>query len=97
MPNEKIIEFDLNFIPQGTPPIVHIHQYDVGTVVTLKPTLYYGKDIYDGEDLASATAIVAYARPDGSKQSYTISPTVEANVVSFPLDGLMTPLSQWGV
>lgn len=94
MPNEKIIEFDLNFIPQGTPPIVHIHQYDVGTVVTLKPTLYYGKDTYDGEDLASATVIIAYARPDGSKQSYTIRPTVEANVISFPLDGLMTAM--WG-
>ena len=94
MPNEKIIEFDLNFIPQGVPPIVHVHQYDVGTIVTLKPTLYYGKDIYDGIDLSACTTIVAYARPDGTKQSYTIYPTVDQNVISFPLDNQMTAV--WG-
>ena len=85
MANEKIIEFDLNFIPQGVPPIVHIHQYDTGIVVTLKATLYYGKDVYDGMDLSECTAIVAYARPDGTKQSYEISPTVVDNTISFPL------------
>ena len=94
MANEKIIEFDLNFIPQGVPPIVHIHQYDTGIVVTLKATLYYGKDVYDGMDLSECTAIVAYARPDGTKQSYEISPTVVDNTISFPLDSNMTAV--WG-
>lgn len=94
MTNEKIIEFDLNFIPQGVPPIVHIHQYDVGTVVTLKATMYYGKDIYDGVNLSECTSIIAYARPDGTKQSYEIMPTIVDNTISFPLDNNMTAV--WG-
>lgn len=93
MPNEKIIEFDLNLVPQGVPPIVHIHQYDFGNVVTLKPTLYYGKELFD-DDLTSYDYIIAYARPDGSKQSYVINPTIEENTIAFPLDGAMTAV--WG-
>lgn len=93
MANEKIIEFDLNLVPQGVPPIVHVHQYDFGTVVTLKPTLYYGKELFDG-DLTSYDYIIAYARPDGSKQSYVINPMIEENTIAFPLDGAMTAV--WG-
>ena len=93
MPNENIIEFDLNLVPQGVPPIVHVHQYDFGTVVTLKPTLYYGKELFD-DDLTSYDYIIAYARPDGSKQSYVINPTIEENTIAFPLDGAMTAV--WG-
>ena len=93
MPSEKVINFDLNFIPQGVPPIVHIHQYDVGVMVTLRAALYYGEDIYTGMSLSECTVIIAYARPDGTKQSYEIFPSYEDNVVSFPLDGNMTAVS----
>ena len=90
----KVINFDLNFVPQGVPPIVHIHQYDLGEIVTLRSTLYYGKDLYDGMDLSSCEFIVAYRRPDGSKQSYTITNHTFADptILEFPLDANMTAM-----
>lgn len=90
----KVINFDLNFIPTGVPPIVHIHQYDLGEIVTLRPTLYYRDELYNGMNLEECDFIVAYQRPDGSQQSYTIENHVfyDEYVFEFPLDANMTAM-----
>lgn len=90
----KVINFDLNFIPTGVPPIVYIHQYDLGEIVALRPTLYYRDELYNGMNLEKCDFIVAYQRPDGSQQSYTIENHVflDEYVFEFPLDANMTAM-----
>ena len=62
--------FDLNMIPDSSPVVVHVNQYDVG-IGRLIAKLYKGESVYT--PAAGATAIIQGTKPDGRGFNYNAS------------------------
>ena len=67
--------FNLNLIPNQSPVIVHVNQYDTGTG-RLVATLYEGNEPYS----PNGTAVIQGTKPDGHGFQYTA--TLDGNVVT---------------
>lgn len=78
--------FNLNLIPNQSPVIVHVNQYDTGTG-RLVATLYEGNEPYS----PSGTAVIQGTKPDGHGFQYTA--TLDGNVVTADLTEQMSPVA----
>lgn len=78
--------FNLNLIPNQSPVIVHVNQYDTGTG-RLIATLYEGNEPYS----PSGTAVIQGTKPDGHGFQYTA--TLDGNVVTADLTEQMAPVA----
>lgn len=78
--------FNLNLIPNQSPVIVHVNQYDTGTG-RLIATLYEGNEPYS----PSGTAVIQGTKPDGHGFQY--SATLNGNVVMADLTEQMSPVA----
>lgn len=78
--------FNLNLIPNQSPVIVHVNQYDTGTG-RLVATLYEGNEPYS----PSGTAVIQGTKPDGHGFQYTA--TLDGNVVTADLTEQMAPVA----
>lgn len=78
--------FNLNLIPNQSPVIVHVNQYDTGTG-RLIATLYEGNEPYS----PSGTAVIQGTKPDGHGFQYTA--TLDGNVVTADLTEQMSPVA----
>ena len=78
--------FNLNLIPNQSPVIVHVNQYDTGTG-RLIATLYEGNEPYS----PNGTAVIQGTKPDGHGFQYTA--TLEGNVVTADLAEQMSPVA----
>lgn len=80
---------DLQYVPIGVNPVIHVSQYDVGRQFQLK--------IYDGSTAYSmpndTTARIDGLKPDGTAFSYTDAVSVSGNVVTVTTKDQMTVLS----
>jgi len=81
-----IQRFNLNLIPNQSPVIVHVNQYDTGTG-RLVATLYEGNEPYS----PSGTAVIQGTKPDGHGFQYTA--TLDGNVVTADLTEQMAPVA----
>ena len=81
-----IQRFNLNLIPNQSPVIVHVNQYDTGTG-RLIATLYEGNEPYS----PSGTAVIQGTKPDGHGFQY--SATLDGNVVTADLTEQMSPVA----
>ena len=81
-----IQRFNLNLIPNQSPVIVHVNQYDTGTG-RLIATLYEGNEPYS----PSGTAVIQGTKPDGHGFQYTA--TLDGNVVTADLTEQMSPVA----
>lgn len=95
MSSVRYTPFRLNFIPEGPPPRVRVHQYDVGTIISLRGNMFYGVDANDmTEDWFLSqvdTITVAFKRGDHKKFSYELTRrSYTDNYFQFPLDDKMT-------
>lgn len=77
--------FDLNMIPDSSPVVVHVNQYDAGTG-RLIAKLYKGESVYT--PAAGATAIIQGTKPDGRGFNYNAS--LSGNTVTADLTEQMT-------
>ena len=78
--------FNLNLIPNQSPVIVHVNQYDTGTG-RLIATLYEGNEPYS----PNGTAVIQGTKPDGHGFQYTA--TLDGNVVTADLTEQMAPVA----
>ena len=78
--------FNLNLIPNQSPVVVHVNQYDTGTG-RLIATLYEGNEPYS----PSGTAVIQGTKPDGHGFQY--SATLDGNVVTADLTEQMSPVA----
>lgn len=78
--------FNLNLIPNQSPVVVHVNQYDTGTG-RLIATLYEGNEPYS----PSGTAVIQGTKPDGHGFQYTA--TLDGNVVTADLTEQMAPVA----
>lgn len=78
--------FNLNLIPNQSPVIVHVNQYDTGTG-RLVATLYEGNEPYS----PNGTAVIQGTKPDGHGFQYTA--TLDGNVVTADLTEQMAPVA----
>ena len=78
--------FNLNLIPNQSPVIVHVNQYDTGTG-RLIATLYEGNEPYS----PNGTAVIQGTKPDGHGFQY--SATLNGNVVTADLTEQMSPVA----
>lgn len=78
--------FNLNLIPNQSPVIVHVNQYDTGTG-RLVATLYEGNEPYS----PNGTAVIQGTKPDGHGFQYTA--TLDGNVVTADLTEQMSPVA----
>lgn len=78
--------FNLNLIPNQSPVIVHVNQYDTGTG-RLIATLYEGNEPYS----PNGTAVIQGTKPDGHGFQYTA--TLDGNVVTADLTEQMSPVA----
>lgn len=78
--------FNLNLIPNQSPVVVHVNQYDTGTG-RLIATLYEGNEPYS----PSGTAVIQGTKPDGHGFQYTA--TLDGNVVTADLTEQMSPVA----
>lgn len=81
-----IQRFNLNLIPNQSPVIVHVNQYDTGTG-RLIATLYEGNEPYS----PNGTAVIQGTKPDGHGFQYTA--TLDGNVVTADLTEQMSPVA----
>lgn len=81
-----IQRFNLNLIPNQSPVIVHVNQYDTGTG-RLVATLYEGNEPYS----PSGTAVIQGTKPDGHGFQYAA--TLDGNVVTADLTEQMSPVA----
>lgn len=81
-----IQRFNLNLIPNQSPVIVHVNQYDTGTG-RLVATLYEGNEPYS----PNGTAVIQGTKPDGHGFQYTA--TLDGNVVTADLTEQMSPVA----
>ena len=81
-----IQRFNLNLIPNQSPVVVHVNQYDTGTG-RLIATLYEGNEPYS----PNGTAVIQGTKPDGHGFQYTA--TLEGNVVTADLTEQMAPVA----
>lgn len=81
-----IQRFNLNLIPNQSPVIVHVNQYDTGTG-RLIATLYEGNEPYS----PNGTAVIQGTKPDGHGFQY--SATLNGNVVTADLTEQMSPVA----
>lgn len=81
-----IQRFNLNLIPNQSPVIVHVNQYDTGTG-RLVATLYEGNEPYS----PNGTAVIQGTKPDGHGFQYTA--TLDGNVVTADLTEQMAPVA----
>ena len=78
--------FNLNLIPNQSPVVVHVNQYDTGTG-RLVATLYEGNEPYS----PNGTAVIQGTKPDGHGFQYTA--TLDGNVVTADLTEQMAPVA----
>lgn len=78
--------FNLNLIPNQSPVVVHVNQYDTGTG-RLIATLYEGNEPYS----PNGTAVIQGTKPDGHGFQYTA--TLDGNVVTADLTEQMAPVA----
>ena len=78
--------FNLNLIPNQSPVVVHVNQYDTGTG-RLIATLYEGNEPYS----PNGTAVIQGTKPDGHGFQY--SATLDGNVVTADLTEQMSPVA----
>lgn len=78
--------FNLNLIPNQSPVIVHVNQYDTGAG-RLVATLYEGNEPYS----PNGTAVIQGTKPDGHGFQYTA--TLDGNVVTADLTEQMSPVA----
>lgn len=94
MSSVRYTPFRLNFIPEGPPPRVRVHQYDVGTIISLRGNMFYGveaTDMTDGWFLGVDTINVAFTRGDHKKFEYELTRRSYTDTYfQFPLDANMT-------
>lgn len=94
MSSVRYTPFRLNFIPEGPPPRVRVHQYDVGTIISLRGNMFYGVEATDMTDrwfLAVDTIKVAFTRGDHRKFEYELTRRSYTDTYfQFPLDENMT-------
>ena len=81
-----IQRFNLNLIPNQSPVVVHVNQYDTGTG-RLIATLYEGNEPYS----PNGTAVIQGTKPDGHGFQYTA--TLDGNVVTADLTEQMAPVA----
>lgn len=81
-----IQRFNLNLIPNQSPVIVHVNQYDTGTG-RLVATLYEGNEPYS----PNGTAVIQGTKPDGHGFQYTA--TLDGNIVTADLTEQMSPVA----
>ena len=81
-----IQRFNLNLIPNQSPVIVQVNQYDTGTG-RLVATLYEGNEPYS----PNGTAVIQGTKPDGHGFQYTA--TLDGNVVTADLTEQMSPVA----
>ena len=77
--------FDLNMIPDSSPVVVHVNQYDVGSG-RLIATLYKGETAYT--PASGATAMIQGTKPDGHGFQYNA--TLSGSTVTANLTDQMT-------
>ena len=94
MSSVRYTPFILNFIPEGPTPRVRVHQYDVGTTLSIRGNMFYGIEAVDMTDtwfLHIDTITVAFVRGDHKKFSYElIHRSYTDEYFQFPLDDKMT-------
>lgn len=95
MSSVRYTPFRLNFIPEGPTPRVRVHQYDVGTMISLRGNMFYGVNANDmTEDWflhQVDTITVAFVRGDHKKYRYEmVSRSYAESYFQFPLDAKMT-------
>lgn len=94
MSSVRYTPFRLNFIPEGPPPRVRVHQYDVGTIISLRGNMFYGVEATDMTDswfLGVDTIKVAFTRGDHRKFEYELTRRSYTDTYfQFPLDENMT-------
>ena len=107
MANEKwkAQRFRLNFVPEGPPPRVRVHQYTAGTVMELHGEMFYGTEPQNMQDAIdewfseevdqNGHVTFAFRRGDGKKFSYYMDDPhdtlfADDSIFYFPLDPRMT-------
>lgn len=80
---------NLNLIPQGVPPVIHVNQYEnQNTAFTFK--LYKGTEIFNVP--SNAAVLMNGLKPDGNVFSYASS-SVSGQTVTFRCEQQMVPLA----
>lgn len=97
--------FRLNFIPEGSPPKIRVHQYSVGSMVELHGEMFYGVESinmltsvdgwFSGDVDTNGTVLVAFVRGDGKKFQYELPNPhnalhADGGIFYFQLDENMT-------
>ena len=95
MSSVRYTPFRLNFIPEGPTPRVRVHQYDVGTMLSLHGNMFYGAEAVDMTDdwfLHDVDTVkVAYTRGDHKKFEHDLQGrSYSDSYLQFPLDSRMT-------
>lgn len=105
---EAAAEFRLNFIPEGIPPRVRVHQYSKGNMMQLCGYLFYGVEDINLQDSPwfaetvreNGTVYVAYTRNDNKSFQYELPSSVtdlslmaDGNHFWFPTDEQMTEVA----
>ena len=88
----RYIPFYVNFVPEGPPPRIRLHQYTCGQIAFLQANMRYGVDRINTEDdwwgdvLLDHKSWLAFRRPDGQKFKIDIS-----NIYEHTGDGVCIP------
>ena len=96
--DRRFIKFYANFVPEGPPPRIRVHQYTHGEIAYLTADMRYGTDKSSFDNnwwstvLQSKKAYLSFKRPDGKKFKQTINASNihSGSEISIPIPIQMT-------